>query len=67
MPSKLVETISKNIRRLKRTSFKALANKAGVPHSTLEKIIFQQVKDVQVSTLQKIAKALKIKVDNLLK
>lgn len=67
MTQNQVKTIAKNIRKHKKVSFKEIALKAGVPYSTFENIIFAQIKDVQISTLSKIAKALSISVDDLLK
>jgi transcriptional regulator with XRE-family HTH domain len=67
MSNNPIKKIAKNIRKYKKTSFKQLANDAGIPFSTLEKIIFEQIKDVQVSTLSKIALALGINIDELIK
>ena len=65
-----VKIIAKNIRKykeLRKTSFLKVAKKAGIPYTTLENILYQRVQDVQISTLQKIAKALGVKVDDLIK
>jgi DNA-binding Xre family transcriptional regulator len=65
--SLLVNKVSKNIRKLHKTTFEALASKAGIPYSTLEKILFLQVKDIKLSTIIAISKALHVKVDDLIR
>lgn len=64
--SQLVRKISKNIKKYRKTSYLKLAEKAGVNFSTLEKIIYPRIQDVQISTLLKIARTLGVKVDDLL-
>jgi DNA-binding Xre family transcriptional regulator len=44
-----------------------LAKKAGLSYSSLENIIYVKKKDVQITTLQKIAKALNVSLDDLVK
>ncbi|MFH1542718.1 MAG: helix-turn-helix transcriptional regulator [bacterium] len=65
----LIDKIAKNIKRLKgNKSFKELSEKAAVPYRTLEKIVFtKEINEPKVSTLNKLAKALKCKVDDLIK
>ena len=65
--SQFVKNIAKNIKRYKKTSYGNLAKKAGINFSTLEKIIYPRIQDVQVSTLSKIAKALGVTIDDLIK
>ena len=64
--SQLVKNIARKIKKYRKTSYSALAKKAGVNFSTLEKIIYPRVQDVQISTLSKIAAALGVKVDDLI-
>jgi DNA-binding Xre family transcriptional regulator len=62
----LIGNIAKNIR--KRTSnYSELARRSGVPLSTIQKIIYRQKKDIQLSTINAIAKALKVRIEDLLK
>jgi len=65
--SQFVKNIAKNIKKYKKTSYSVLAIKAGINFSTLEKIIYPRIQDVQVGTLSKIAKALGVTVDDLIK
>lgn len=65
--SKLVKRIAKNIKKYRKTSYINLAKKAGINFSTLEKIIYPRIQDIQISTLIKIAKALSITVNDLIK
>ncbi|OGC09647.1 hypothetical protein A3J90_02575 [candidate division WOR-1 bacterium RIFOXYC2_FULL_37_10] len=65
--SEIVKRIAKNIKKHRKISYTKLAKKAGVNFSTLEKIIYPRVQDVQISTLSKIAKALGVTVDALIK
>ncbi|MBU1628003.1 helix-turn-helix transcriptional regulator [bacterium] len=65
--SQFVRNIAKNIKKYKKTSYSKLAKKAGINFSTLEKIIYPRVQDVQVGTLSKIATALGVKVDDLIR
>ena len=65
----LAKIIAKNIRKYKTvqgTSFLKIAKKAGIPFATLETILYRSRKDMKLSTIFKIAKALKVKVDDLL-
>ena len=64
-----MEKIIKNIlkyKKKKNLSYLKIAKEAGIPFATLENIIYSRVSDVKVSTLSKIAKALTVKIDNLL-
>ena len=64
----LMKRIAKNIRKHRKgQSLKKIANKAGIPVSTLEKIYYPQQKDITITTANKIAKALYVKVDDLIK
>ena len=63
----IIKTISKNIKKHWKGSLYELAKKADIPYSTLGNIMFEQKKDVNVTTLIKIAKALKITLDELVK
>lgn len=65
----LVDKIAKNIKRLKGSlSYVKLAEKARVPYNTLEKIIFtKETKEPKISTLSKIAAALGVSVDDLIR
>ena len=63
----LVKTIAKNINKHRKISIEKFAKKADVSKYTLQKILYGQVKDVQVTTLKKIAKALGVSLDNLVK
>ena len=65
--SQFVKKIADNIKRYRKTSYGDLAKKAGINFSTLEKIIYPRIQDVQVGTLSKIAKALGVTVDDLIK
>ena len=65
--SDLVKKIARRIRKYRKTSYAILAKKAGVNFSTLEKIIYPRIQDVEISTLSKIAKALGVTVDDLIK
>lgn len=65
----LMKTVAKNIRKYKSlqdVSYLKIAKKAGIPFTTLETILYKKRRDLKVSTLQKIAKALKVSVDDLL-
>jgi len=65
------KTVSANIKELckqQNISYSELARRAKMPLSSLQKILYvQSLKEPRVSTLMKIAKALKISVDELLK
>jgi len=63
----LIKKLSKNIRKRWDKSLYELAKKAGIPYSTLGNIIFEHKKDVKLSTIIKIAKAMRVKVDELIK
>jgi DNA-binding Xre family transcriptional regulator len=65
--SKLVRKTAKNIKKHRKTSYLKLAAKAQLNFSTLEKIIYPRVQDVQVSTLLKIATALGVGLEDLVK
>lgn len=65
--SQLVKKIALKIKKYRKTSYTALAKKAGINFSTLEKIIYPRIQDVQISTLSKIARALGVTVDDLIK
>lgn len=65
--SRLVKNIARKIKKYRKTSYAALAQKAGINFSTLEKIVYPRIQDVQISTLSKIAKALGVTVDDLIK
>ncbi len=65
--SALVKKIAERIKKYRTTSYALLAKKAGINFSTLEKIIYPRVQDVEVGTLSKIAKALGVTVDDLIK
>lgn len=62
-----VKTIANNINKLRKVSIAKLAMKAGISQFTLQNILYVKKKDVQVSTLSKIAKALNVPMDDLLK
>jgi len=64
---KLTEKIAKNIGKYWKGSFYKLAKTADIPYSTLGNIVFKQKNDLKVSTLQKIARALGVTIDDLLK
>jgi len=64
---KFVETIARNINKYRKVSIARLADKAGISKFTLQKILYAQTKDIQVSTLIKIAKALDVSLDKLTK
>lgn len=62
--------ISKNIRKYKKeqkTSFLKIAKRADIPFTTLETILYKKREDLKVSTFLAIAKALGVKLDDLLK
>lgn len=63
------DIVAKNIKRLKgEMSYVELAKKSGVSYRTLEKIVFtKEVKEPSVSTLLKLAKALKTDIGKLVK
>jgi DNA-binding Xre family transcriptional regulator len=66
----IIKTVAKNLRKyknLRRTSFLKIAQKADIPYSSLENIIYQRINDTTISTLLKISKALDVKIDDLLK
>jgi len=63
----LIKKLSKNIRKCWHKSLYELAKKAGIPYSTLGNIIFEHKKDVKLSTVIKIAKAMGKTVDDLIK
>jgi len=63
---KEIANISNNIKRLSK-NHSELARKAGIPLSTLQKIIYKQKNDIKLSSLVAIAKALKVSVDELLR
>ena len=45
-----------------------LSEKSGIPYRTLEKIVFyKSIKQPRIGTLMKIAKALRVKVDELIR
>lgn len=60
------ETIQK-IRQERDLTQERLASKASVPYPTLIKIESNQVKNPTIKTVKKIAKALKVSLDNLVK
>ena len=64
---KITKKVAKNIRKYWKESFYKLAKKADIPYSTLGNIIFKQKNDLKVSTLLKIAKALNVSIDKLVK
>jgi len=64
------QRISKNIRKFKKeqkTSFRKISKKAGIPFTTLETILYKKREDLKVSTLLAIAKALSVKLDDLIR
>ncbi len=64
----LIENIAKNINKKREDiSIDRLSIASGVPSSTLWKIVRQESKDVKISTLYAISKALNCTVDDLLK
>jgi DNA-binding Xre family transcriptional regulator len=63
----LPQRIAKNIQKIRKTSITKLADKAGLSKYTLARVLYCRSKDVQVSTLLKIAKALKVSMDKLVK
>jgi len=65
-PMNLNKNISKNIRKLTSDN-RRLAKRAGIPLSTLYKVVYCQKKDIQLSTLYKISQALKISIDQLIR
>lgn len=50
---------------IRKTSIDKLAKQAGVSKFTLQKILYAQTKDIQLSTIIKIAEALDISIDKL--
>jgi transcriptional regulator with XRE-family HTH domain len=65
----LSDKIAKNLRKLKgKMTWVELAKKSGVSFRTLEKIVFtKEIKEPSLTTASKLAKALKVSVDALLK
>lgn len=63
-----VEKIAHNINKLrKETSVDRLSKIADLPASTIWNILSNQVKDIKISTLIALAKALNCTIDDLLK
>jgi DNA-binding Xre family transcriptional regulator len=48
-------------------SLKIVAEKAGIPISTLEKIYYPQKSETTITIVAKIAKALNVKIDDLIR
>jgi len=68
--SQVENLIGKNIKKLRlknKLTQEKLAIKAGVPYTTLTKIESGVIKKPAVQTIAKIAKALSVKVDDLIK
>ena len=64
----LIDKIVKNINNLRgETSVDKLSRASDVPTATIWKILRKEVNDVRVSTLIGLAKALKCKLDDLVK
>jgi len=64
----VIKNVAKNIRKYRKgVSLKKLAEKADIPVTTLEQIYYRCRNDILASTLIKIAKALQIPVDELVK
>jgi DNA-binding Xre family transcriptional regulator len=66
--SDLIERIAKNIRKYRKgMSLKTISQKSGIPFSTINTIYYKhKIKDVQVSTLLAVAKALNVSLDELI-
>jgi len=68
--SKIIPTVSKNIRRLRKAkglSQDKLSRLADVSHATIIKIESGGIQSPTINTVQKIAKALGVGVDELIK
>jgi len=68
--SKIIPTVSKNIRRLRKAkglSQDKLSRLADVSHATIIKIESGGIQSPTINTVQKIAKALGVSVDELIK
>ena len=68
--SKIIPTVSKNIRRLRKAkglSQDKLSRLADVSHATIIKIESGGIQSPTINTVQKIAKALNVSVDELIK
>ncbi len=65
----LIDKIARNIKKYRKgLSLAKLSEKADVPVKTIENIYYKlSSRDVRVSTLQKIAKALGVTTDDLLR
>jgi DNA-binding Xre family transcriptional regulator len=66
----IVKTVAGNIRKYKnirKTSYLKIAKKADIPFATLENIIYLRINDIKITTLLKIAKALQVSIDDLVK
>ncbi len=61
------KNIAKNIQGQRKISLRELAQQADIALSTLEKLVYEQKQDVEVSTLLRISKALGITLDQLVK
>ena len=68
--SKTIPTVAKNIKKLRKAkglSQDRLSRLAGVSHATIIKIESGGIQSPTIDTVQKIAKALGVGVENLLK
>lgn len=63
----LREIVAKNINKYRKVSIAKLAEKAGISQFTIQAILYGSSASVDGVTLIKIAKALNISIDNLVK
>ena len=65
----LIDVVSKNIRKYRKgMSLKTISLKSGVPISTVNTIYYKhKIKDIRLSTVIAIAKALNVSLDQLVK
>jgi DNA-binding Xre family transcriptional regulator len=61
------KTIAKNIQKYRKVSIAKLADKAGMSQFSIQNILYGKKADVRVGTLIKIAKALNVSLDKLVK
>lgn len=61
------EAIAKNIQKYRKVSIAKLADKARMSQFSIQNILYGKKADVKVSTLMKIAKALNVTLDELVK
>jgi DNA-binding Xre family transcriptional regulator len=63
----LRKAVAKNINKYRKISIAKLAEKAGISKFTIQAILYGSSKSVDGITLVKIAKALNVSIDNLVK